>query len=133
MEKSPGHTTVYKFAVKFAAYLIKIEDRKPIAFTNIWHVDERFIHVWKSKDPRVYLLVVSDTNANIITANISFSGNIINTNIILGKAKEKAKFDPEIFVSKDLQGHKKACKKISGRRTRHIIVHFKARGIVHKG
>ena len=49
------HVTVYNWVIKFASHLIKIANKKPISFTNIWHVDEKFIHVRGSKDPHAYL------------------------------------------------------------------------------
>ncbi len=60
-----SHKTIYNWLVKFAPYLIKISLSKPIAFTKIWHVDEKFIHVRGSKDPHAYLWIVSDSNSNI--------------------------------------------------------------------
>lgn len=129
----PSHVTIYNWVVKFASYLIKIANKKPIAFTNIWHVDEKFIHVRGSKDPHAYLWIVSDTDANIIATHVSFVRDMANAKIVLGKAKERAGFAPELLVSDGLQGYKKACKKVFGRKTRHVIAHFKAKGIVHKG
>ncbi len=129
----PSHVTVYNWVIKFASYLIKIANKKPIALTNVWHVDEKFIHVRNSKDPHAYLWVVSDSKSNIIATYISFARNITNAKVALNKAKERAGFSPEILVSDGLQGYKKACRKVFGRKTDHIIAHFKAKVIFYKG
>lgn len=129
----PSHVSIYNWVVKFASYLIRIANTKPIAFTNIWHVDEKFIHVRGSKDPHAYLWMVSDSNSKIIATHISFARDKNNAIIVLRKAQERAGFNPELLVSDGLQGYKRACKKVFGRRTRHVIAHFEAKGIVHKG
>lgn len=46
-----SHKTIYNWLVKFVPHLIKVALNKPIAFTKIWHVDEKFIHIKGSKDP----------------------------------------------------------------------------------
>lgn len=127
----PTHVTVYNWVIKFASHLIKIANRKPISFTNIWHVDEKFIHVRGSKDPHAYLWIVSDNNANIISTHVSFARDHANAKIILQKAVYRAGFYPEIIVSDGLQGYKRACKKVFGRKTRHVVSHFESVGIVH--
>ena len=127
------HVTVYNWVIKFASYLIKIANKKPISFTNIWHVDEKFIHVRGSKDPHAYLWIVSDSKANIISTYISFLRDEDSAKVVLGKALDRARFSPEILVSDGLQGYKRACKKVFGRKTRHVVAHFEAVGIVHKG
>lgn len=126
-----SHKTIYNWLVKFAPHLIKIALNKPIAFTKIWHVDEKFIHVRKSKDPHAYLWIVSDSNSNIIATHVSFSRDETNATIVLQKAKDRARFSPEILVSDGPQGYKRACKKTFGRKTRHVKAHFEAVGIVH--
>jgi len=128
---TPTRMTIYNWVVKFAPYLIKIAIKKPIKFSNIWHVDEKFIKVRGSKDPFAYLWIVSDSNSNIISTHVSFSRNETNARIVLRRAKERAGFSPELLVSDGLQGYKKACKKTFGRKTRHVIAHFKPVGIVH--
>jgi len=128
----PSHVSVYNWVVKFASHLIKLSLLKPINFSSIWHVDEKFIHVRKSKDDFAYLWIVSDTNANILATYVSFARSGKNARIVLEKAKHRAGFNPEILVSDGLQGYKKAVKKVFGRKTRHVTAHFKAEGIVHK-
>lgn len=131
---SPSHVAVYNWIVKFASYLIKLANKKPINFSKeIWHVDEKFIHVRKSKYPHAYLWIVSDSNSNIIATHISFERDEANAKIVLLKAKERAGFSPEILVSDGLQGYHGACSWIFGRKTRHVIAHFEAVGIVHNG
>jgi len=129
----PSHVSVYNWVIKFASHLIKIANRKLISFTNIWHVDEKFIHVRGSKDSHAYLWIVSDSKANIISTHISFARDCTNAKIILQKAVDRAGFCPEIIVSDGLQGYKRACKKVFGRKTRHVPAHFEPIGIVHKG
>jgi transposase-like protein len=126
------HVTIYNWVIKFASYLIKIANRKPIIFTNIWHVDEKFIHVRGSKDPHAYLWIVSDSKSNIIATHISFARDYENAKIIFQKGINRAGFCPEIIVSDGLQGYKRACKKIFGRKTRHVVAHFEPARIVHK-
>jgi transposase-like protein len=126
------HVTVYNWVIKFASQLIKIANRKPISFTNIWHVDEKFIHVRGSKDPHAYLWIVSDSKANIIATHISFARDYANAKIIFQKGIDRAGFCPELIVSDGLQGYKRACKKVFGRKTRHVIAHFEPARIVYK-
>lgn len=128
---TPTNVTIYNWIIKFASYLIKIVNKKPLSFTNIWHVDEKFIHVRKSKDDFAYLWIVSDSNANILATHVSFARNGYNAIIVLEKAKLRAEFIPEILVSDGLQGYKKACRKAFGRKTRHVEAHFEAARIVH--
>ena len=101
----PSHVSVYNWVVKFASHLIKLSLLKLINFSSIWHVDEKFIHVRKSKDDFAYLWVVSDNNANILATHVSFARNGENARIVLEKAKLRAGFSPEILVSDGLQGY----------------------------
>ncbi|MBS3092633.1 IS1/IS6 family transposase [Candidatus Pacearchaeota archaeon] len=126
-----SHVSIYNWVVKFAPYLIKLSLIKPINFSSIWHVDEKFIHVKGSKDPHAYLWIVSDSNSNIIAIHVSFERDCNNAKIVLQKAKEISGFSPEIIISDGLKGYKRACKKVFGRKTRHVIAHFEAVGIVH--
>jgi len=129
----PSHVSVYNWVIKFASYLIKIANKKPIEFSNRWHVDEKFIHVRKSKDPHAYLWIVSDNKSNIISTYVSFLRDEESAKVVLKKALDRAGFSPEILVSDGLQGYKRACKKVFGRKTRHVKAHFEPVGIVHKG
>lgn len=127
-----SHKSIYNWIIKFAPYLIVIANKKPINFSSIWHVDEKFIHVRGSKDPHAYLWIVSDSKSNIIATHVSFCRDEANAKIVFLKAKDRAGFSPEIIVSDGLQGYKGACSWIFGRKTRHVIAHFEAVGIVHK-
>lgn len=133
---TPTRMTIYNWVIKFASHLIKIANRKPINFSSIWHVDEKFIHVkhpTKKKGDFSYLWIVSDTNANILATHVSLHRDGASAKVVLQKAKDRAGFSPELLVSDGLQGYKKACKKAFGRKTRHIQAHFEPVGIVHNG
>lgn len=129
----PSHVSVYNWVIKFAKYFIQLANKKPINFSTIWHVDEKFTRVKGSKGPHAYLWIVSDSNSNIIATHVSFARDIINAKIVLQKANQRSGFSPEILVSDGLQAYKKACKKVFGRKTRHVKAHFEAVRIVHKG
>jgi len=128
-----SHKTIYNWLVKFAPYLIRVALNKPIAFTNIWHADEKFIHVRGSKDPHAYLWIVSDSDSNIIAVYVSFRRDEASARIVLQKARGRAGYNPELLISDGLQGYKRACRKVFGRKTRHVKAHFKPVGIVHNG
>lgn len=127
----PSHVAVYKWIIKFASYLIQVGNHQPLNFSSVWHVDEKFIHVRNSKDPHAYLWIVSDSNANILSTYVSFLRDENSAKIVLGKAKTRAGFNPAILVSDGLQGYKGACSWIFGRKTRHVVAHFEAVGVVH--
>jgi transposase-like protein len=126
-----SHKSIYNWLVKFAPYLIKIALNKSIIFTNIWHVDEKFIHVRGSKDPHAYLWIVSDSNSNIIATYVSFCRDEVSARIVLQKAKDIAGLNPQLLISDGLQGYKRACRKVFGKKTRHVKAHFEPVGIVH--
>src|SRR3989344_5671101 len=127
-----SHVSIFNWVLKFAPRLCKFTNIFPLNFSKIWHVDEKFIKVKGSKDDFAYLWIISDSRNNILAVHVSFERDIINAKIVLQKAKQRAGFNPEILVSDGLQGYKKACKKIFGRKTRHVIAHFKAKRIIHK-
>jgi len=130
----PSHVSVYNWVIKFASHLIKLANLRPLNFTEQWHVDEKFIkvkHPTKKRGDFSYLWIVSDTNGNILATHVSLHRDGKNAKRVLQKAKLKAGFSPEILVSDGLQGYKKAVKKVFGRKTRHVIAHFEAVGIVH--
>ena len=131
-----SHVSVYNWVLKFASHLCKFASIIPLQFTKLWHVDEKFIKVRrinrKRKREFAYLWIVSDSKNNVLATHVSFARDIINAKIVLQKAKQRAGFSPEILVSDGLQGYKRAVKKIFGRNTRHVIAHFKAKGIIHK-
>lgn len=128
-----SHVSVYNWVIKFAPHLCKFANIFPLKFTNIWHVDEKFIKVKrinkKRKKEFAYLWVVSDNANNIIATHVSFSRDIFNAKIVLQKAKQRAGFTPEILISDGLQSYKEAVKKVLN--CRHVIAHFKSRNIIH--
>lgn len=130
-----SHVSIYNWVLKFAPYLCKFAKIIPLNFTNLWHVDEKFIKVRRANKKRkkefAYLWIVSDSRNNILATHVSFARDIVNAKIVLQKAKQRAGFSPEILISDGLQGYKKACKKIFERKTRHVIAHFKAKNIIH--
>lgn len=130
-----SHVSIYNWVLKFAPHLCKFANIIPLRFTNIWHVDEKFIKVRrinrKRKKEFAYLWIVSDSKRNILATHVSFSRDIVNAKIVLQKAKQRAGFSPEILVSDGLQSYKKAVKKVFQGLTRHVIAHFKAKNIIH--
>lgn len=127
-----SHVSIYRWILKFYPKLIKIQRNFPLNFSKIWHVDEKFIRVKGSKDPFAYLWVVSDSNNNILAVHVSNARTAENAKIVLRKAFERAGFIPEIIVTDGLQGYKKACK-IFGRKVKHVVSHFEAKGVMHRG
>lgn len=127
----PSHVSIYNWIIKFSAYLVKSANKKQLNFSSIWHVDEKFIHVRKSKDPHAYLWIVSDSNSNILSSYVSFLRDEKSAKIVLTKAKERTGFNPDILVSDGLQGYKRACSWAFGRKTKHVIAHFEAVRIIY--
>jgi transposase-like protein len=127
------NVTIYNWIIKFSPKLIESANRKPLNFTKIFHVDEKFIHVRYSKDPHAYLWIVSDSNSNIIATHVSFARDEANAKIVLAKAKERAGFCPDILVSDGLQGYNGACSWVFGRNCKHVEAHFKGKGIIYQG
>jgi len=131
-----SHQTSYNWNKKFAYLVSKLT--KVTNFSNIWHVDEKFIKCRNKKDKNgkvkfSYLWVVIDSNNNIIATHVSHERNMKNARIVLRKAKLRAVKPPDILVSDGLQAYKKACKKVFGRKTKHILAHFETKGFMHKG
>jgi len=124
-----SHVSVFNWILKFAPHLIKLALKKPISFTKIWHVDEKFIKVKGSKDDFAYLWVVSDSENNILATHVSFARNSENAKIVLRKASFLAGFFPMAIVTDGLQGYKSACK-IFGRKCKHVEAHFAKQGVV---
>ncbi len=130
-----SHQTAYNWSKKFAKFiskLVKIAD-----FSNIWHIDEKFIKCRNEKDKNgdikfSYLWIVIDSNNNMITTHVSHERNIKNAKFALEKAKLKSTKPPDIIVTDGLQAYKKACKKVF-KKSKHVIRHFKSKGIMCKG
>lgn len=128
--------TAYNWAKKFACLVSKLV--KLLDFSNIWHVDEKFVKARNKKDNKgnvkfSYLWVVSDDKNNIIAVHVSHSRDIVSAKKILGKALKRAKKPPDIIVSDGLPAYKKACKHVFGRKTKHAVRHFETKAVVHKG
>ena len=104
----------------------------PLKFTDIWHVDEKFIHVKGSKDKHAYLYVVADSANNVISTLVANSRSGINAKIVLKKARERAGFNPAYIITDGCEIYKKACT-IFGRKTRHYIDRKDKRRFFHKG
>lgn len=128
-----SHVSIYNWILKFAPRLIKLAKKVPIQFTKVWHVDEKFIRVKKSKDDFAYLWAVIDSNNNLIAVHVSNERDGKNAKIVFNKAKERAGFSPDILASDGLQGYKKAVSFVFGRKTKHIIAHFKKKGLIYQG
>lgn len=127
----PSHVSAFNWNKKFAHYLSKFQKSK--SFSNIWHVDEKFVKVKGSKDKFAYLWVVIDDKNNIITTYVSNCRDINSAKIVLKKAKQIAEKPPDIIVTDGLQAYKRACSFVFGRKTKHKISHFEAEGFMHKG
>lgn len=126
-----SHVSIYNWILKFAPKLIELAKKIPTQFTKIWHVDEKFIKVKKSKDDFAYLWAVIDSNNNLIAVHVSDARNGKNAKIVFNKAKERAGFNPDILASDGLQGYKKAVSFVFGRKTKHVIAHFKKKGLIY--
>lgn len=135
MYVSFSHQTSYNWSKKFAKLVSKLT--KIMDFSNIWHIDEKFIKCRnkKDKDGKVkfsYLWVVIDSNNNMIATHVSHSRDIVNARKVLSKAKKRARRPPDIIISDGLQAYKRACKKVFGRKTKHIISHFETKCFMYK-
>ena len=131
-----SHQSAYNWSKKFAYLVSKLT--KIANYSNIWHIDEKFIKCRNKKDKHgkvkySYLWVVIDSNNNMIAIHVSHRRNIENAIIVLKKAKSKVRKPPDIIVSDGLQAYKKACKKVFGGKTKHIQAHFKSAKFMHKG
>ena len=122
LQFSPSNVSIYRWAVKFANRLANLKRSR--SFSNIWHVDEKFIKVRGSKDGFAYLWVVIDDKNNIIATHVSLGRDINGAMTVLEKAEKIAEKPPDILVSDGWQAYKKACRKVFGRKTRHFIAHF---------
>lgn len=126
-----SHVSIYNWNKKFAHLLSKLERSK--SFSNIWHVDEKFVRIKGSKDDFAYLWVVIDDKNNMIAVNVSESRDIKSALQILSIAKENTEKPPDIIVTDGLQAYKKACRKVFGGKIKHAVRHFKTRAIMSKG
>lgn len=127
-----SHVSIYNWIMKFEPKLAQIEKNIPLKFTDIWHVDEKFIHVKGSKDRHAYLYVVADSNNNVIATLVANSRNIANAKIVLRKARERAGFAPTYIITDACQIYKKACK-IFGRKVKHYVDKKDKKRFFHEG
>ena len=95
-----SHVSVFNWSKKFAQLLSKLQRSR--SFSNIWHVDEKFIRVRGSKDDFAYLWVVIDDKNNIIATYVSNNRDIISAKTVLQKAKQNAERPPDIIVTDGL-------------------------------
>src|SRR3989344_2647318 len=126
-----SHVSVFNWSKKFAQLLSKLQ--RSLNFSNIWHVDEKFIKVRGSKDDFAYLWVVIDDKNNIITTHVSLKRDINGAVAALTKANKTASKPPDILVSDGLQSYKKACKHVFGKKTKHAVRHFETKASMSKG
>ena len=125
-----SHVSVYNWSKKFDKKLSNLRRVCKVEYTDIWHVDEKFIKVRGSKDDFAYLWVVEDTNNNIIAVHVTDRRDCNGAKQVFRKALLNAGFIPKVVVSDGLQGYKKAVRKIFGRKCRHVIRHFETKAIV---
>src|SRR3989344_7541962 len=92
----PSHVSVYNWMKKFA-FLLKGMQRS-ISFSNIWHVDEKFVKVKGCKD-FAYLWVVIDDKNSMIAVHVSAHRNISGAQMVLELAKVQAEKPPDILVT----------------------------------
>ena len=125
-----SHVSVYNWSKKFDRKLSNLSQAYKIEYTDIWHVDEKFIKVRGSKDKFAYLWVVIDTNNNIIAVNVTEGRDCNGAKQVFRKALKNAGFIPKVMVSDGLQGYRRAVKKIFGRKCKHAVRHFESKAIV---
>ena len=125
-----SHQSCYNWSKKFANLVSKINRR--MNYSNIWHVDEKFIKVKGSKDDFAYLWVVIDSLNSIIATYVSSSRDEASARLVLKKAYNKAMKPPDVLVSDGLQAYHKACKKVFGRKVKHVVAHFETRCVMHE-
>lgn len=130
MNFTASHVTIFNWMKKFAHLLSK--QKRPMPFSNIWHVDEKFVRVRGCKD-FAYLWVVMDDKNSIVAVHVSQNRDIASATIALNLAKQRAEKPPDILVTDGCQSYIKACKKVFGHSTKHIVAHFEAKKFMHKG
>lgn len=131
LQFKPSHVSAFNWAKRFAFLTANMS--KSMSFSNIWHVDEKFIKVRGSKDSFAYLWIVIDDKNSIIAMHVSEERDIIGAITVLKKAKQIAGKPPDVLVSDGLQAYKGACMKVFGRRTKHAISHFQSTKFMHNG
>lgn len=127
-----SHVSIYNWIMKFEPKLAQIEKSMPLKFTDIWHVDEKFIHVRGSKDKHAYLYVVADSKNNVLATLVANSRSEKNAEIVLRKAKERAGFAPAYIITDGCHIYDQSCR-IFGRKTRHFIDRKNKKRFFHYG
>lgn len=130
LQFAPSHVSVYGWMKKFA-FLLKGMSRS-MSLSNIWHVDEKFVKVKGCKD-FAYLWVVIDDKNSMIAVYVSQKRDIASATVALRLAQQRAEKPPDIIVTDGCPSYIKACKKVFGRATKHVIAHFAAAKFMHKG
>ncbi len=131
-----SHQSAYNWSMKFA--MLTKKHKKKMSYGNIWHIDEKFIKARNKKDKHgnvmfSYLWIIIDYLNKIIATHVSHERDIVNATEALMKAILKAEKPPDILVSDGLPSYIKACKKVFGRKTKHVVRHFKSEAIVYGG
>jgi len=127
--------TAYAWAKKFACQVSRLV--KKLDFSNVWHVDEKFVRARNKKDKNgnvkfSYLWVVSDDKNNVIAVHVSHNRDIVNAKKVLGKALKRANKPPDIIVSDGLPAYKRACQHVFGRKTKPAVRHFETKAVTHQ-
>jgi len=130
MHTKVSHQTVYNWSRKFASKVSKL--KRQMSFSNIWHVDEKFIKVKDSEDDFAYLWVVIDSLNSIIATHVSLKRDISGAVAALKKAYARSLKPPDILVTDGLQAYHKACKKVFGRKVKHVTAHFETKCVMHQ-
>jgi transposase-like protein len=130
LQFSPSHVSVYHWMKKFAFLLKGMSSH--INFSNIWHVDEKFVKVKGCKD-FAYLWVVLDDHNTMVAVHVSPKRDIAGARTVLALAKERAQKPPDILVTDGLPSYIRACRKVFGRGTKHVQAHFEQAKFMHKG
>jgi len=131
-----SHQSAYNWSKKFAKFVSKLTQIAD--YSNVWHLDEKFIKCRNKKNRYgkvkfSYLWVVIDSNNNMIATHVSHGRTKRSAEVVLRKAKKRARKPPDIIVSDGLQAYKRAHRKVFGRKSKHVIRHFKSKGVMHKG
>ena len=80
MNFTVSHVAIFNWMKKFAQLLGR--QRRQMDFSNIWHVDEKFVKVKGIKE-FAYLWVVIDDKNNIIAVHVSEKRNIASARMVL--------------------------------------------------
>lgn len=128
-KRSLSHTSVYNWCMKFSGKFETLLYSVILDISNVWHVDEKFIHVKGSKDKHAYLWKVIDSNNNILAVHVSNLRDVNNAKKVLQEALKLARKPPDILVSDGLHAYGRA-KKILGRKCKHIVAHFEGQFVM---